>query len=248
MGDLTNIMVHVHPSRRFDQERARLARVQVDNSLDLGWQAQDLRVVTNFPWEYNGVRAVEVGDEQFCAFRPRSTHTVIVPHLFELGLVRPDQRHWLHDFDAYQDQAFIEGEPELAGADLGLATYGWMPKWNAGSIFFTFQAQEIFNWIRTEVYNRQTEDERALVSLTKKNYRDICGRIKELNITYNFGMRQVGENWQRALLPLRVLHFHPGYRERGGFNTRDIFFEGKNELGRPLVSQRLRDIFRHHGI
>lgn len=245
---MKNLVVHLHPSKEFDPERARLARVLVDNSYELGWAAEDLLLVTNFPWKYNGVRAVEVGDEHFCACRPRSTHTVIVPHLFDLGVLRRGEMVWLHDSDAYQEVAFGPGEPELGAADLGLSDYGWSPKWNVGSVFFDSPGREIFEWVREVVYERQTEDERALMSLTRQNYQQINARIRRLNITYNFGMRQVEANYARAELPLRVLHFHPSYRERGGFSTRKIFFEGRNGLNRPLVSPRLRRIFADHGI
>ena len=245
---MKNVLIHLNPSGEFDKERAILARIQIDNSLSLGWKPGDILLVTNFPYEYNGIKALVIDGAHFCEFRPRSTNTVTVPHLFELGLIEDGETYWVHDFDAYQLHPFTEGEPDLGGKAAGFTTYGWSPKWCLGSFFFTASAWETFQQIKDAVYLWETEDERALSALTKRNAQGINSRYKTLNITYNFGMRHVAYNYEAADKPLRVVHFHPFYKDLGGINTMRIFREGKNELGFPLMTDRLIRIFKDHGI
>ncbi len=245
---MKNVLIYVNPSGGFDKERELLARVQIDNSLALGWCPADIFLASNFPFEYNGVKSLIIPGDCFCDFRPRSTNTVTVPYLFEQNLIEPDETYWVHDFDAYQLHPFNEGEPGLEGKAVGFTTYGWSPKWCLGSFFFTADAWEIFQQIKDAVYLWETEDERALSALTKRNVNGINSRYKSMNITYNFGMRHVAYNYEAADKPLKVVHFHPFYRESGGLNTMRIFRDGKNELGFPLITDAFNEVLKHHGI
>lgn len=241
---MKNVLIHLHPDKCFDFERAKLARIQIDNSLDLGWKAADILLVTNFPYAYNGLNAMVVDGSNFCEFKPRSTNTVLVPHLFDLGLIEKNETYWVHDFDAYQEWPFSL----TLKADAGFTTYGWSSKWCLGSFFFRHEAEDVFRWLKSRIYQFRTEDERALVRLTNKNFSGINDRYETLNITYNFGMRHLAYNWKQAEKPLKVLHFHPFYRERGGLHPLSAFRDGENELGFPLMSDRLAGIFKHHEI
>lgn len=242
---MKNILIHLHPSKRFNRERELLARIQVDNSLDLGWKAEDIWVITNFPWQHNGVKALKIGDDHFCEVMPRSTNTVTVPYLFESGMIDPGVIYWVHDFDACQMTPFQASDLRLENCDTGLTDYGWSHKWNLGSFFFTQSSKDIFDTIKKDVYGLQTEDERALAALTKQGF--FTDRIKRLNISYNFGMRHVAHNWGIAEKPLKVLHFHPYYREKGLTPLR-VFMYGESDLLIPLMDTRLIKIFQHHGI
>lgn len=243
---MKNVLIHLHPSGAFDHERGILARIQVDNSLDLGWARDDIMMITNFPWEYQGIKAIEVSGREFCEVKPRSTNTVIIPHLFDLDLIKPGEIYWVHDFDACQLHSFKEQDPQLGKADVGFTTYGWSPKWNLGSFFFTSGARDVFEQLKAVVYRQKTEDERALRWLTGNGHIS-DDRYVELNITYNFGMRHVAHNFSMAEKPLKVLHFHPFYKEVGLRPLRSFMY-GENELLVPLMDNRLMRIFQHHGI
>lgn len=233
---MKNVLIYLNPNKRFSKEVSLLAKIQIDNSFDLGLE-KDLLLVTNFPYKYNGIKALVI-DEDYCAIKPRSTNTLTVPKLFDLGLIEENEVYWVHDFDAYQNEHF---DIKL-NKGVGLTTYGWSPKWCLGSFFFKDESRNFFECIKKEVYVQQIEDERALRFLTRSK---ILNRYEVLNITYNFGMRHVEDNWFNADKPLKVLHFHPYYKE---VPTLDIFMYGKNKLNKPLMSERLIKIFHNHGV
>ncbi len=254
---MKNLLIYINPSRTFfdpNQKAFRdcrvLARLQIDNSLSLGWKKEDILLVTNFEFNYNGVSSLVISDESFCPFRPLSTKTTTVSYLLENGILDKEELYWAHDFDAYQDFVINESELELENFDVGLTDYGWSQKWCLGSYFFKTSAQDIFKAIQETIYKIQNEDERALSQLSQNNTNNINERIKRLNITYNFGMRHIGHNYRNAIKPLKVLHFHPAYPAETKLPHRPLncFMYGKNEINKPLMSKRLIKIFQQHGI
>ena len=251
MGNLKNLLVYIHPEKTFIKDYGVLAKIQVDNSLSLGWKKEDIILVFNFPWEYNGVKAIVVGDEHYCAVRPRSTNTTIIPFLADEGIIKKGKIYWNHDFDAYQMNDFAEVEKELEGFDAGLTDYGWKDRFCMGSYFVKKASKDIFEKVK-EVVCADTEDERAMTDLIKDPA--IGKRCKRLNISYNFGMRNVESNYIKAKKPLRIVHFHPKYKVvtlEPNYKwewTLDIFMRGKNGLNKPLINKRLTTIFNRHGI
>jgi hypothetical protein len=243
IGDnMKNVLVYITPNKCFDKERELLARIQIDNSLELGWKPEDILIVTNYDYEYNGVKSVYADVSNFCASRPRSIKTSIVPYLIDHGIVKPGEIYWDHDFDAYQMSPITDEELGLDGFDGGLTDYGWRPRWCMGSYFFKDTAKDVFQKARDIVF-KDIEDETAFVELTQDP--KIAKRFKRMNITYNFGMRNVEINWKIATQPIRVVHFHPWYR---WVNTLDIFMYGKNPLGFPILNDRLKKLLVEHGV
>lgn len=251
MGNLKNLLIYISPTKAFNEECSVLAKIQVDNSISLGWKREDIIFVTNYPWEYNGVKATVVGDEHYCAVRPRSIKTAIIPFLIKAGIIKKGKIYWNHDFDAYQLNIIDETELGLDNVDVGLTDYGWKERWCMGSFFVKASSKDIFEMAKTIIY-KNTEDERAMIGLTRNP--GLSRRCKRLNITYNFGMRYVESNWEKAKKPLKILHFHPKYPvvyykpEYSWKWTWDIFVQGKNGLNMPLVDKRLKAIFNTHGI
>jgi len=242
---MKNLLIYINPSKKFDRETDTLAKIQIDNSLDLGWKKEDIMIFTNFKYEYNGVKAQVVNEESFCPFRPLSTKTVTVAKLLKENLIQKNEIYWVHDFDAYQMNIFPKKEIELKRKDIALTDYGWAPKWCLGSYFFVSSSKDFFNQLKDIIYKYRLEDERALVLLATEKVNAINDRIKKLNITYNFGMRKVGYNYQKADKPIKVLHFHPWTR---GKQVLECFMGGKNELGFPLMDNRLKNIFNKNAV
>jgi hypothetical protein len=243
MGNLKNLLVYIRYTHDFDGDCKTSSKVQIDNSLELGWKKEDIVVVTNFPWEYNGVKAIVVGDEHWYAERPRSIKTAIVPFLIDEGIIEKGKLYWNHDFDAYQLNPFDESELELEDFDAGLTDYGWQERWCMGSYFVKTSSRDIFEKAKPIIY-QNIEDETAMVQLTTED-QSINKRCKRLNISYNFGMRNVEANWERAIKPLRVVHFHPYYK---WVPTLDIFMYGKNGLNMPLIDERFTKLLNNHGV
>lgn len=242
MGNLKNLLVYITPRKAFSEECDILAKIQIHNSFHLGWKAEDIVLVTNFPYERSGVKAIVVGDEHYCPPRPRSNKTAIIPFLIEEGIIEKGKIYWNHDFDAYQLNVIKPAELGLAKFDVGLTDYGWKERWSMGSFFVKTSSKDIFEMARPMIY-KDIEDETAMMEITQNPA--IAKRCKRLNITYNFGMRNVESNWKKAKKPLKIVHFHPYYK---WVPTLDIFMYGKNGLKMPLIDFRLRRIFNHYGI
>lgn len=189
-------MVYVHPEKRFSKEVDILVRIQIDNALSLGWDRSDILLYTNFNFKYEGVKSQLVSDSNYCPFRPLSTKTITVSNL-DLD----DDIYWVHDFDAFQlDSLDLSLEKPL-----GIATYGYIRKWQLGSFFYKPEARYILKDVVKKIYEIRNEDERALMELTSK-YKD---KIQKLNNTYNLGARHLEKVFMMCELPIKIAHFHP---------------------------------------
>lgn len=235
---MKNVMVYVNPEKKFNSrfhEGDTLVKIQIDNCYRLGWNPDDIYIYTNFPYQYKDVHTRYIPESIYCPFRPLSTKTCAIAYL--LSLEQVDDVWWVHDFDAFQQIPF-DVTPEVAG----FTDYGWSTKWSLGSYFITPKATELMMKLRDTIYKYKEEDERALVRLTRQN--EVSGYTK-LNGTYNFGMRKIGVTYPLAEKPLKVIHFHPGHKE---MNTLDLFMYGKNEVGVPLMTPELIQVFQSYGI
>jgi hypothetical protein len=242
---MKSILVFVDPTKMFNREHGDLAKIQIDNSLSLGWNKEDIMLVTNFDYEYNGVRSLVVGDDCFYGANNyyRSSKIPAINRLFEDGTIKKGELYWFHDFDAFQLNTIEESELEMNTVDAGFTNHGWSNKWNAGSFFFKEGARDIFRWIQNCMNERQIDEQDALTYLTDNNVNGINERYKRLNITYNINIRHIGSNYNNATKPLKVAHFHP-HKSR----HLDLFKNGKNDLNMPLLPDRLVKIFSQHGI
>lgn len=232
-NSMKNLLTYVHPSKEFTKNYVDLVKVQIDNSLRMGWNVKDIILATNFPYSYRGVNAIVVPDDLFCAHRKRASKINVICHLIEDGTI--DDVCWFHDFDAYQVAPFPSVEKILEGKDAGFTDYGTVEMWNTGSFFFQPKALDMFKLIREMMYARRVNEEVALDVLTRNNVQNINSRYKKLNITYNLGrMRQVDETYAKADKPIRVFHFLPSMRE---------LYEGV----KPLLPPELVEILTKHG-
>jgi len=264
-------MVYVHPRKDFCQESRILIKIQIDNSLELGWGLEDIILVTNFHYEYRGVRAFLIGDENYCDFYPMATKENVIIDLIKGGVLQSNTLYWFHDLDCYQCEVLTEEEINLGEHYLALSDYGRMVQWNTGSMFFTTKVLDIFEVLRAVEYAHKLPEEHALCLLTE-DYSDAVvtkylinnrhsfdlsrlprlkefNRIKRLNISYNFTFINVRSNYTQAVKPIRVIHFHPfGSWRRSGIPRLLDFYKGKNKINRVLMPQRLIQIFDRHGI
>ena len=246
-------MANVNPYKKFNKERSILVKLQIDNSLDLGWKKEDVLLATNFDYEYRGIKSIRVEDENYCDIDDRkygfkvSSHIFIIDNLFRLGLIKKDELYFYHDFDAYQLDPIGEEEVGLGSADMAMTDYGWAEKWNLGVIFFKAGARDIFSLLKDTIVKNKLGDERAFRLLVKNN-QITSRRYKKLNIRYNFGMRHIGHNFRIADKPLKIIHFHPLYNDPNlQDTTMNLFFHGKNEVNESLMNERLKIIFRSYG-
>lgn len=222
-------MIYINPRKDFDYEHKALAKIQIDNSLTY-WKLENILLVTNFPYEYHGVKAMEVSNDFYNEVHDKASKINVVIHLLENKIL--NGLTWLHDFEAFQINPL--GIVKL-DKDVGFTDYGWSPKWNTGSIFFKPSSLDVFKWLKDGVYKYKTDEERVLMILMDENFNNITSRCQRLNITYNLGKRYVEYNLSIADKPVRVFHFHP-YRE-------NLF-----EKFKPLLPENLAKLIYKHSL
>lgn len=249
---MKNLMIYISPTGSFNNpsnaatnDGRVLIKVQIENSLALGWRLEDILLVTNFDFQYGPVKAIAFKDIEYFEPYPKASKINAIVKLFEMNLINDNELYWFHDLDAFQLIPITESELKLGNADMGLATYDMYnlspsllksKKWNTGSIFFKQDAKDIFYHIRKIMYDHENKEERALTELTNK-YNFIRKRIKKLNPTYNYA---VSLDYRRMVhklnIPVRVVHYHPH-----GILP-------KWEQNPPLIPNRLVKIFSKLGV
>ncbi len=226
---MKNLLIYVNPKKSFTPEHEALTKIQIDNSLDLGWYPQDIILATNFPYSYRGIRSTVVSD--YTVFDGnRSTKIPAILQLFSNGVIQNDV-YWFHDHDAFQIHPF---EIHLQ-ADASFSTHGWKGTWNAGSFFFTNRSQSIFSDIYDYMNTHNTNEQDALTQLWRNDTNGINNRFEYLNIAYNIGIYYIDKNLKTAGIPIAVAHFHPHKKRH-----LDLF--------RHLLPDPLLTIFKKHGI
>lgn len=253
---MKNLLIYISPTGSFDNDRPDLtdndagflAKVQIDNSLELGWRKEDILLFTNFDYEYKGVKASVLKDVEFFERKPQATKINAIVKLFENGAIKKKQLYWFHDLDAFQLYPITESELGLEAVDVGLTDYGRLPRWNTGTIFFKNSSIDIFYQIKEVMYKDNLDEERALGKLTKEDP-NIRKRIKKMNKTYNFTPFNLRSCYKMADKPIRIAHFHPrGEVKKLGIERSLDFYKGENKLQIPLITERLIKIFNNHGI
>jgi len=245
------ILTYTGHNKKFDEEHSVLVKIQIDNSLDLGWKNKDILLVTDFPYEYNGIKSLVIGDGFYYDFDKTSNKVPVIMHLFDQEILKKKELYWYHDFDAYQQEIVNENELDLDNFDLGLTHYFYKPEWQFGSFFFRQSAKDILELLDHSIRARphlSRNDEKTLTKLIKTEAIE-GARYKKLNVTYNIMKRCLATVYREAKKPLKVLHFHPSDCDVTMPDTAlNMFMYGKNRLKIPLMTERLITIFNHHGI
>lgn len=248
---MKNLLIYTGPDKKFSEEDAILAKIQIDNSLDLGWKREDIIIATDFPFEHNGVKSIAVPDGLFYDFDNNANKLPVVLYLINQKVIVPGQLYWCHDFDAYELNKIDEGDLELENFDLGLVHYFYKPEWQFSSFFFKTSAKDVFTLLDKTIRQKphsSRNNEKVLTKLIKDGAID-PKRYKKLNVTYGITKRSLATVYREATKPLQVLHFRPSDRDILMPDTAlNMFMYGKNRLKMPLMSDRLIRIFNHHGI
>lgn len=265
---MKQLLVYINPTKFFDAESKSLVKIQIDNSLDLGWKREDIILATNFPFEYNGVKALVLGDELYCDFYRMASKENAIIDLMERGVIKDGELYWIHDLDCYQCVPFSEDELDMEGVDLALTDYGSMTRWSTGSMFFKRSAEDIFRDLKTVEYYLHEGEEQSLMFLTENYSPEVLkkykvtkdtsklprirklSRIRKINNSYNLIWLNLDSVYRKAIKPIRCVHFHPWWTWKKPKIDRmlDFFMYGKNKLNLVLMPKRLIRIFHYHRI
>lgn len=253
---MKNLMIYISPSGSFDnpreglpsKEAGQLAKVQIENSIQLGWKARDIILITNFEWQYGPIKARILKDVQFNENNPEASKINAVVALFEKKKIKEKEIYWLHDLDAFQLEKITKPELKMGYAHMALTEFDKTASWSTGSIFFNKRSKDIFEKIKEIMDKDNIDGQHALYKLTRKDKR-IRKRIKKLNKTYNFTPLNLTSYYKKAKKPLKVAHFHPlGKIPQLGVESALKFYLGENKLHTPLIANRLYKLFRYHRI
>ncbi len=252
---MKNLMIFISPTGSFNNPHPAIAndygqcvKIQIENSLALGWKKEDIMLVTNFDFQYGEIKASVLKDVQFFDRKPQASKINAIVKLFENGMIEDGEIYWFHDLDAYQLQPLAEDEIDLSDADMALTDYGVLPRWSTGIIFFKKNSRDIFKAIQNVMYRYNINEEFALGKLTRGND-NIASRVKKLDKSYNFTPPMLKLMHRISIKPLRIAHFHL-IKSGGRFEAKNpvAFFQGENELHIPLITERLIDIFKFHKV
>lgn len=249
---MKNLLIYTGPNKKFSDEDETLARIQIDNSLDLGWKKEDIILATDFPYEYNGIKSTIVSNRLYYDFDLTANKPLVISHLLEQRLINSNTLYWCHDFDAFELNKINETDLDLKSYDLGLVHYFYKPEWSCTNYYFKKGAYDLFNLINKTIANkpwRSRNDEKAITWLVKHN-RIEPNRLKKLNTTYNIAKRCLTTVYNEAEKPIKVLHFRPSDKKDAMMSDTalNMFMYGKNRLKKRLMNERLIHIFNNHGI
>jgi hypothetical protein len=229
------VLIYINPNG-FDKQSKILAKIQIDNSLELSWKKKNIIFLSNVEFKYRGVKAVF--NNGFCDWQPiNSKLTAIVSHQWGNDL------YWVHDLDSFQQVPISEKDVDISHWDMALCDYGRLAKWCGASIFFKKSALDIFEKAKELMERKRIIDEGALTSVTYWDNK-IYNRIKKMNISYNFLPYNLGSCYRIADKPIKVVHFDPfeGKRQLKIKSMLD-YYKGNNEIKTNLLESRLLKIF-----
>jgi hypothetical protein len=201
-------------------------RAQIENSLKWGWREEDIIVFTNFDFEYMGIKSkIEIvsHDFDFCPY-------IVKWFGIQRMMNETSEVIWFHDLDAWQNDKI--GEFEFKDFGFVKVSSGI----NSGSMFCKSCGLDIVKQIIEKVkIGHIKADEVALNGIRDS----IVERITYINTAYNLGCTKFEERLQKAIFPIKVLHFHP---EKDG--DWDKFLLGKS--GVDLSNLRLLEVLYKH--
>jgi len=232
MENMKLVLAYTTPKKEFDEETAVLVKLQIDNSLELGWE---ILLFTNFPYEYGGVKATVVPD-LWVEWDKESNKILVINYLLGQGFLKGE--FWYHDFDCYQNHPF---KIEMT-RDLLLTHYTYKEEFNGGCFFFRDSAKDIFQLWSRRIFDRvrPRADEKVLTRLILEG-QIAPERFLRLDPSYNITQRFVNYVSQKAEKPLKMLHFHAQNRDyQTGERMLDVFY--------PLMSKRLKRLFDKYEI
>lgn len=230
---MKNLYTFLSPEKKLDHNHQKMIEVQIENSLNY-WKLEDIILAANFPFEYKGVKAIEIPSSLINSQYPKNPRAVInskiniIIYLLENKLLT--EQAWYHDFDAFQITPF---DVKL-DKDMGVVCYGFYPPtmfqyWgkddgalgktfkltpqgypqriNFGNIFFKPESLDIFKTLLEKMDSENLYEEDAMTLLLENP--EIEKRVQIMNQTYNIGIRYTRSNIKIADKPLKVFHFPP---------------------------------------
>lgn len=221
----------------------RYMKAQIDNSLYLGWKTEDIILATNFDFEYRGVKNYKLEDT--CDYSQFYNKEYAISEVIRKGIAK-DTNIFYHDLDAFQLTSFEF--PEFDG-DIAGCVYpdGDGHSVQCGVLYFKTSAGDMMNWLVDGMKKHQFDaaqgnDEIVIRHFIKMNP-EYLHRFSTLDTSWNVGMTGFAKRIRDAIGEPKVCHFHPDNQK-----CWDVMVEGKNEINRVMIDDRLKDIILEHDL
>jgi hypothetical protein len=229
-----NMMVaNLSNNKRYSLENTeKMIQAQIDNSIELGWDVGDIWLVTNFDYEFRGVKAINAQSiTEKCL---TGSKIFGMKFLFENGYL---ENHvvWSHDFDAWQNYPF--NFPPFK--DVGIVCYS-NTKYNGGSIFWRESGGDIIQKIVQSIEEGDEKKEEPTLNRVLKSS-EFKERVTVVNNTFNVGCSGYVVRYNKSEKPIRVCHFHPSNGTAWETHALD-----RNGLDVKGISDRLEKIIRQY--
>jgi hypothetical protein len=237
--DMKQVLTYISPEEKFNEEHEQLVKIQIDNSLSLGWSAEDILLVTNFDYKYKGVESIITCGDLYCEHHWPATKIYAINDLFEMRSIINDL-YWYHDFDCFQLVPFTDTDPQMGECDMGLSDYGRMLRLCSASIFFRNSSDDIFARLREYIDKNKIGEEEGIMRIINDD-KILQKRVKKINISYAFHKFNLNSCYRKATKPIRAAHFHATP------DKYDFFVNGNNRLKMKIIPDRLVKIFNDHG-
>jgi len=225
------IIANRSKNKRYKPENIELlVNAQIENSLELGWNVEDIIFLSNFDYEFMGVKSINIKLNKECL---TGSKMFGMKYLFENDLV--DDVIWAHDLDAWQNVPFYC--PKIK--DVGITCYS-TSKFNGGSVFWNLKSKDIIDKIISIINeNAENKEEPTLNKVLKsKEYKN---RITIVDNTFNVGCSGYVKRWDRSIKPIRVCHFHPYNKIAWETHCLD-----RNGLDCKGITDRLENLLRKY--
>ena len=224
----------------FSKNAEELAKVQIENSFNLGWKTEDIIFVTNFDFEYMSVKAIKI-DSPLCKWHAKANKIWGIVHMFQNNMIVDDM--FFHDLDAFQVDSFLDVPDDVKGYDLAFPNYGHRERYNTGIIFFSLASKDLFIDLKKfMIENNSADEEEGLMYMFDmgKNKR-YTNRFKILDVSYNIGKHHTEKKFIESRKPIMVVHFHPTIEPNYAF-----YCLGENKLKTPIIKKELSDLIEKH--
>lgn len=208
-------------------------RAQVDNSIRLGWDINDIVICTNLNFQYKDVRIVKL--REICQYNKYFNKQYGIYEILRDSVI--NDPFWFHDFDDWQLEKFEF--PEFFG-DIGMCKYINFSQWNTGSIFVKPSSRDI--WELIFEFMKINDSHESLLQVGDENvfnyifhtYPELHTRITEIDLRYNIGVTQFSDRYDRAKKPICIGAFKPFTKDHEVFKQHN------------LVDAELERIFETH--
>jgi hypothetical protein len=236
-----NVMIYIARHGYFNDEHEKMAKVQIDMMLELGWKCENIVILTNFDFQYNGVKAWKWDVTPLAhASTPEKLRGLI--HLIENRLIT--EPILFHDFDAFHCDYVDEIPEEYKQYHVSSAQYFHRIHWNTGIMFIqpTFQALDILHRAMAECFRIGCKNEESAFMNLFPIVNDSNPEVGYLSVDWNIGKRSTVEKFRVSETP-RVIHFHPKPKNY------DYYCLGKNEgdvqIATDLMCEQIKKHFNY---